>query len=25
VLNARSHTAATETLEIAHRGFVLTD
>ena len=25
VLNARSHTVATETLEIAHRGFVLTD
>jgi phage tail-like protein len=25
ILNARSHTAATETLEIAHRGFVLTD
>jgi hypothetical protein len=23
VLNARSHTAATETLEIAHRGFVV--
>jgi phage tail-like protein len=25
VLNARSHTAATETLEIAHRGFVVQD
>jgi phage tail-like protein len=25
VLNARSHTAATETLEIAHRGFVIQD
>jgi phage tail-like protein len=25
VLNARSHTAATESLEIAHRGLVLTD
>ena len=25
ILNARSHTAATETLEIAHRGMVLTD
>ena len=25
VLNARSHTAATETLEIAHRGLVLAD
>ena len=25
ILNARSHTAATETLEIAHRGLVLTD
>jgi len=25
ILNARSHTAATETLEIAHRGFVVQD
>ena len=25
MLNARSHTAATETLEIAHRGFVLSE